>query len=657
MKTYLLAAACVAAMTGVAWAQAAPPPASAFGRIPAVQQASISPNGQTVAMLGGSPTERTLSFATIDKPNLPVLNLGAVNTVSIRWAGDEYVLARVAVWEKIGAKNTYRFERNISVTPDAKPMARLLEQDTLSQQLIEQPVLGVTPSPKARALVLGLQPSSGPSASNDTRLKRKGDDDFRVVALWNVDPATGKGALAERGTLDTSTWDVDLAGQARVRIDVDKLNHQFTLLGRPKGSANWGNVLVDLPEDEGWETYVGYSDPDDAVYLTKAVAGGTQLLRQSLKDGAVTPIGRLAAGGLSAIWDERRGLVVGLTPGASGGSPEWLDAEIGGVHAALSKVFKGRIVELKSWSTDRSRFVVRVGSAAAPASWFLFDRPQKQLSPLGDEYPELKDAPLGATRSITYAARDGLQITAYLTSPVGGRPGKAPLIVLPHDGPESHDDEDFDWLTQYLVTRGYAVLRPQYRGSTGYGRDFELAGRGEWGGKMQTDLLDGVAFVAASGEIDPSRVCIVGISFGGYAALAGATLHNDAYRCAAAIAGISDLGVLINDNKRKFDRASSVVRSLRRMLGDADTAKLRAISPLQQVSAVRVPILLVHGDQDGVVPIEQSKLMADALKESGKPVEFLTLAGEGHDLLNSGSRTQMLETLGAFLAKNLPVKP
>ena len=152
----------------------------------------------------------------------------------------------------------------------------------------------------------------------------------------------------------------------------------------------------------------------------------------------------------------------------------------------------------------------------------------------------------------SFKARDGLDIPAYLTMPPGAAPGaapgaKPPLVVLAHGGPASRDDYAFDFIVQFLASRGYAVLQPQFRGSTGFGKALEEAGRGEWGGKVQTDLLDGIASMAAAGMIDPARVCIVGASFGGYTALAGATLHPEAYRCAASIAGMSDLGQMIND--------------------------------------------------------------------------------------------------------------
>ncbi|WP_304171808.1 S9 family peptidase, partial [Phenylobacterium aquaticum] len=246
-----------------------------------------------------------------------------------------------------------------------------------------------------------------------------------------------------------------------------------------------------------------------------------------------------------------------------------------------------------------------------------------------------------------------------LTLPPGGKPagGKLPLIVLPHGGPAAHDDEGFDWLTQFLATRGYAVLRPQFRGSTGYGDAFERAGHGEWGGKIQTDLLDGVATLAASGQIDPNRVCIVGASFGGYAALAGATLHPEAYRCAASIAGISDLGTLSNQLGRLYGVDEGPQQALRRLLAGMSVEELRAISPVRHVDDVRAPILLIHADQDTVVAPSQSQFMAESLKAAGKSVEYVTLVGDDHYLMQSATRTQMLEALGAFLAKNLPVTP
>jgi dienelactone hydrolase len=648
-----LFAATAATLVLAAPAYAEPPPASAFGRIPAVAQAEISPNGQHVAILGGTADQRTLSIATIDQPGLPTLALGDVEAVGLAWVGDDHVLTRIAFWKSFGPRHAYRFERNVAVDLQGRAVARLLDKDGLSEALTEQPVLGTTSADAPRALMVGMTEGSGPNARMDTKIARKGVENPFVAALFSVDPATGKGALVERGTYDTSGWEVDAQGQPRVRFDHDQVTHRFTIMARAKGKPQYSKVFGG--DYASYRTYAGYSDPEDAIYLTE----NGRLMRLRLADGETTPVGPPLDGvNPSTLWDTARRALIGIDTGLEKPRIEWTDPEIGAVHAALSKVFKDQVVEFSGWSDDRTRFVVRVTSPSAAPTWYLFDKTRKELSPLGEEYPELKGAPLGATRWISYKARDGLEIPAYLTLPPGAFGGaKLPLIVLPHGGPVARDGYDFDFLTQFLATRGYAVLRPQFRGSAGFGDAFEKAGYGEWGGLMQTDLLDGVAALAASGDIDPKRVCIVGASFGGYAALAGAAFHSDAYRCAASFAGISDLGLLGVEEGRLYGRDSSGMKEFHDMLGKASPEKLAQVSPAKHAADVNIPVLLIHGDKDTVVQLEQTTLMADALKGAGKPVETVILADENHYLTRASTRTQMLQALEAFLAKNLPARP
>ena len=422
----VLAAAGAASFCLAAPALAAPPPASAFGRIPAIVQASISPDGQKVAILGGASDQRFVSIATIDKPGLPVLPLGDVEGVDLTWAGNNYVIARIAVWEKLAPRLEYRFERNISIDTQAHALSRLLGTEGASEYLTGQPVLGVTASDPVRVMVLGLAVSTGPSASMNTKITRKGVDSPFVRALWSVDPVTGKGAIADKGGFDTESWEVDATGQARVRHERDELTHVFSVLGRAKGQTQWSKVWTSTGEDDD-RGYYGYSEPDDAVYLYE----NDKLLRRKLVDGSTETLGGpYVSASVALIRDERRNTAVGILTEGRKPSYQWLDAEIGAAHASLSKVFKDKWVSLESWSTDRNRFAVEVLGPTSPPVWYLFDRARKELSPLGEEYPELSGVALGPVRSFTYKARDGLEIPAFLTLPPGA-PEKGARLVAP----------------------------------------------------------------------------------------------------------------------------------------------------------------------------------------------------------------------------------
>jgi dipeptidyl aminopeptidase/acylaminoacyl peptidase len=277
-----------------------------------------------------------------------------------------------------------------------------------------------------------------------------------------------------------------------------------------------------------------------------------------------------------------------------------------------------------------------------------------RATPLGFVYDGLEDS-LPTTR-ITYEAADGLEIPAYLTLPAGKPATKLPLIVLPHGGPGARDTADFDWWTQALASQGYAVLRPNYRGSTTT-QSFQNAGYGEWGRKMQTDLSDGVRYLAKQGTIDPARVCIVGASYGGYAALAGVTLDPGIYRCAVSVAGVSDLKrMLAWEKSKEYGGDHTGTRFWNRYMGvkGPDDPVLDTISPIKHIDRVNVPVLLIHGKDDTIVDYEQSEVMLKALKKANKPVELVTLKKEDHWLSRSETRLLMLQSSIAFLRANNP---
>lgn len=291
-------------------------------------------------------------------------------------------------------------------------------------------------------------------------------------------------------------------------------------------------------------------------------------------------------------------------------------------------------------------------------TYHLIDLVQGTHQEVGHAYRAIADDQVAPVTPISYRAQDGLEIHGYLTTPRGREARDLPLVVLVHGGPEARDTPGFDWWSQALASRGYAVLQANYRGSSGYGEAFTEAGHGEWGRKMQTDLSDGVRWLVDRGTVDPRRVCIVGASYGGYAAMAGPTLDPGVYRCAAAVSGVSDLRrMILNQGGGDVRNTNSAVRYWNRFMGGtgADDRSLDAYSPAQQANQADAPMLLLHGRDDSVVPLEQSQMMADALQRAGKPYELIVLDGEDHWLSRGHTRGRMLAEIVRFLeAQNPP---
>lgn len=637
-----------------------PPPAAAFGRIPALETAEISPDGKHLILLGANADQKVVNIIGIDDQKVTTLPLADLDGTDVSWADDGHALVQATFLQKWreDPKHVYHYSRDIILTPEGKVTGRLLGDSDASNFITSLPIVGMVDGDKPAAMVIGLDWSvNSIQHAEFTRLRTK--QEVVLKALWRADSITGKGSLIERGNQFSDWWWVDLKGEPRIRMDSD-ISHVTTFLGRAKGSGTY-KTLFRAAHGEDDRGMLGYSDPEDAAYMQVDQPDGTmKVVRRSLADGSETVVGpKAAVRSVGVKWDDRRLAPVALIDGDHDGRYEWLDPEIGGIHAGLSKAFKGKYVWLANWSRDRKRFVIRVEGDDSAPNWFLFDAAKGEVSPIQGEYPELSGAALGAKSYFTYKAADGLEIPAYLTLPPGAAAtgGKLPLVVMPHGGPSARDHAGFDFLAQFVATRGYVVLQPQFRGSAGFGTKFEKAGNREWGGKMQTDLLDGIKDLAARGVIDPNRVCIVGWSFGGYAALAGATLHPEAYKCAASINGISDLPLLIGEATHDYGQKSDAAFNLKDLIGDAagEQALLQAQSPILHVDHVRAPILLVAGTEDTVVPYEQTAHMKQALEDSGKTVQLISFAGDDHYLHTSKDRIAMMEALEKFLAKNLPI--
>lgn len=318
----------------------------------------------------------------------------------------------------------------------------------------------------------------------------------------------------------------------------------------------------------------------------------------------------------------------------------------------------GSGIELVDHSVDWQKLLLKIEGGFTSGMYVLHDRETGTRELIAEVRPEVSENDLGEVLAFNFAARDGLEIESIVTLPPGvdlATVSNLKTIVMPHGGPEAYDRIGFDWMAQFFANRGYLVLQPNFRGSAGYGTSFVAEGNGEWGGKMQDDITDALYALMESGLVDRDRICIVGASYGGYAALAGGAFTPDLYKCIIAVAPVTDLNRMLKDEKRAFGRDHWVVDYWEERMadGEARQRKLRAISPAKHAERFQAPVLLIHGDRDTVVPIVQSEIMHKALKRADKEVEFIEIEGADHWLTQSNPRLQTLESVAEFVARHL----
>ena len=313
----------------------------------------------------------------------------------------------------------------------------------------------------------------------------------------------------------------------------------------------------------------------------------------------------------------------------------------------LERLYPGRAFDVVDSTEDMKVLVVHATSDVDEGTYYLYDRDKDKLSKLGTAYPELDVKKLGTMTNILYKASDGTEVPGYLTVPTGVEKKNLPLVVLPHDGPVARDSWKFSYLRTFLASRGYAVLQMNYRGSSGFGANWQSAARQDWGGLTWSDIHDATRWAIAEGIADPKRICIMGSGFGGYAALLGAARNGDTYKCAISINGIADLQMQIDHGIVTGNKA------LRRLQIGSDPAKLARDSPVKLADQINVPVLLVASAKDWQVQPDQSKAMASALTRARKKVEHVVIKGANHDLERQSDRVKLLQQVEAFLSTHL----
>lgn len=623
------------------------PPADAFASIPAISQVAMSPDGNMLAWSDGTGTEpRVVMFdLKAGKYTRSVKIETGTKLRSVEWADGETALISVSVTldrgmygaNQIGAdRRHWEVYRTLAVDTTGTAVRMLLMDDRDKREIDSAQLVSLHTQQSKMVLMASLEPMPGAVNQN------------WKYSLFEVDTRNGRGRVLQAGTQYTIRWIADRQVNHVARAEVDATHKRFAI------QLHVGDAWRDIYQaDNGHPLNIHAFSADGTAIIATGQIGDSRAKMWSIPLDGSPPrvlVEDSDEDVVGAELDSDTGTVLGAWIGGANPNPVWIDSGTQRRQQVLTRSFPGQQVSLEGYSEATDRALACVFSGSHPPVYYVVDFKTHEARMVGEQRPRLAGAALGEVKEITYQARDGQSIPAYLTLPVGMEAHNLPLIVLPHGGLQGRDwPGSFDWLAQFLVNRGYAVIKPQFRGSGGFGEAFRKAGYKQWGGLIQDDVTDAVNAMVAGGIADPKRVCIMGLNYAGYTALAGAAFTPQLYKCAISINGVSNLPEMSTFiRERGFGTQAWAER-----VGDWTDPKLAAGSPEHAASHIRAPVLLIHATEDSEVPLRQSEGMSRALKAAGKPVVFVPLPGDDHWLSLPESRIRMLQEVEKFLSANL----
>jgi dienelactone hydrolase len=630
-------------------AAAEPPPLESFAALPRMYEVSLAPGGGHLALLASDGVTtwaavRNLSGSEIGPPQHVLDAPPGAYLNWCRFATEERLLCsytRVAHH----ANRAIELRRLIAVDASGQHPVELLRDTRLAASQLQDTVIDWSPGPPDTVLVELIDPANsyfnvlhgGPRAP------------IPPPSVYSVNVVTGAVAVYAPAHSPIRHYLSDGRGQLRIGWGVD--GTKFSYYARHAHDPVWHRIAA-------FESFTNSRvirpvgvDPaaPDTLYGVGDFDGRDAIWRLDLTHGqAPSVVIQNPEVDVDAPVFGADGRLLGAYYQTDYPHAVYVDAGAAAAAAAASAAYPDLFTTIVDATRDESTYLLRGRSDVEGGHYLLYRN--GAIADVGRAYPNVPPESLARQQPIVYPARGGATIPGYLTRPIGAT-GPLPLVVMPHGGPVARDGWGYDYLRQYLVSRGYAVLQANYRGSDGYGRAWLYAAFQDWGGVSYEDLVDGVRWAVAQGHADPSRIAMVGWSFGGYLALLAATREPDLFHCAVSIAGISDPRLLETEHDDSLYGAA-----LHRQIGD-NPERLARETPLIHASQVRIPVLLVHGEDDTVVPVEQSLAMAAALERSGKDYGLLRIAGGDHSLTSGPARVEMLRALGEFLDPCLAVTP
>ena len=625
-----------------------------FGTLPGVTQVSLSPDGSKLAFVAPNKGQANdLYVVDIADGATPRRILRASGDPEIlswcRWATDARLICQVGGRQKYGA-DIYGFTSLVSVDAaggDARTLSTRRGASALGYDFRGGSVIDWQPGQPGNVLVMRSHVREANRESASLIVK---DEEGMGVDL--MDATTGAVKVVERPRRDAVEYITDGKGKVRImgahgqKGQTGYLSGTVRYFFKPATGGDWQTLsALDVLTREGFDPMTVDAKSDRAIGFVKIdgrLAVSAVRLDGTGRGDILFRHPEVDVDGLVRVGREQR--VVGATYATDRRKMVTTDAAVASMADALSKALGGRDVYFIDASADESQWLVWAGSDVDAGRYYRYTPAAKQLRPLLEERPLLADQSLSPVKAIQYPAADGTMIPAYLTLPPGKMDAKGlPAIVMPHGGPSSRDEWGFDWLSQYFAARGFAVIQPNYRGSSGYGDQwYQNNGFQSWRTAIG-DVTDAGRWLVKEGA-DPAKLSIVGWSYGGYAALQSGVVAPDLFRSIVAIAPVTDLAQLKVDASRRV--SGSITRDF---IGSGQ--HIREGSPAQNAAKIAAPVLMFHGTLDQNVDIEQARMMKRALAGSGKTVELVEYPGLAHGLGDSETRIAMLGRISTFLAR------
>jgi dipeptidyl aminopeptidase/acylaminoacyl peptidase len=521
-------------------------------------------------------------------------------------------------------------------------------------------LVAVDVSGKSKPRVLVQNGNQGGSQFQDRVLDWQVDDPKHVLIelsgdgdpfpnVHSLDVYTGLMTVVQRARHPILRWKADRNGVVRFGYGFDE--RKQTYITRDSGDAPW-RTLAKWEYGESDFDVLGFGPTPGTLLVEASHNGRDAIFEMDLSEKSDRQLlfanGEVDVG--SPIYWPTDHRIVGFSFETDRVYRKFFDGTAENIYASIDGALPGADNEVVGASRDGTKLLISSYSDVRPANYYVLDTATNRMLRIGSSNPALATATLAPMKPVKIKGPDGAMLPGYLTLPVGSSGKKVPTIVYPHGGPHARDSWGFDSMVQFMASRGYAVLQVNFRGSIGYGYDWYEAGLRNWGTVMVDDITAATKWAIAEGIADPANTCIVGWSYGGYAALMSAVREPELYRCAVSIAGVADLRALAREDSRFYGGR----QAMERILGD-DVSELKAGSPMRAADKIKAPVLLVHGDDDIQVSVDHSRRMAKALDRGRKKYEVVIIKDGNHSLSRFEWRETLLTKLEAFLATNAPV--